>query len=294
VTATGGDPWAATRHLRLAVTGGSGHVGTALRKVIADRFRSVRIIDRVAPASLAGNEDYAEVDISRLDDLTAALAGMDGVVHLAGFPGDRPIEDMLRVNVLGSSNLYEAARRAGVGRVVLGSSNHAVGFYPRSARIDGDVPMRPDGLYGLTKCWAELTAGLYYDKCGIRTLIVRIGNAFAQPTTPRSLEIWLSPGDLAELVAIGMTHPDIDCTTVYGVSKGGGGWYDNSAAARLGYEPKDLILDHAHPDAFREPPAAMPEIETFFQGGPFCARDHDGVLRPRSLERDRKAAKNED
>jgi uronate dehydrogenase len=273
----------ATEALSIAITGGSGNVGTALRKVMSQRYRAVRIIDRVAPSELATNEDYREADISRLEDVTAALEGIDGIVHLAGFPNDRPIAAMLQVNVLGSSNVYEAARRAGVGRVVLGSSNHAVGFYPRAQRIDGEVPMRPDGVYGLSKCWAELTAGLYYDKAGIRTLVIRIGNAQAQPTSPRSLEIWISPGDLAQLVDIGMTHPDIACTTVYGVSKGGGSWYDNSVATALGYVPRDLITDFATPDAFRPHPSAMPEIEELFQGGPFCSQDHDGTLRVRPV-----------
>jgi uronate dehydrogenase len=276
---------AQTHALNLAITGGSGNVGTALRKVIADRYRSIRIIDRVPPASLAGTEEYRAVDITELDALSEALEGIDGVVHLAGFPNDRPIEAMLQVNVLGSTNLYEAARRAGVGRVVLGSSNHVAGFYPRTEQIDEQSPMRPDSLYGLSKCWAELTAGLYYDKCGIRTLNVRIGNAQAQPTSPRSLEIWLSPGDFAQLVAIGMTHEAIDSTTVYGVSKGGGSWYDNAVATALGYVPQDLIRDHAGPGAFALQPGELPEIEAFFQGGAFCSRDHDGVLRLRLRRR---------
>ncbi|MGN6101469.1 MAG: NAD-dependent epimerase/dehydratase family protein [Devosia sp.] len=277
-------PATRTEDLRIAITGGAGRVGTALRQVLAPRCRAIRVIDRVPPSALAANEDAVEVDIAHLDDLASALEGIDGIVHLAGFPNDigHSVEEMLYVNVLGASNVYEAARRAGVGRVVLGSSNHAVGFYPRATRIDGDVPMRPDGLYGLTKCWAELTAGLYYDKCGIRTLVVRIGNAQAQPTTPRSLEIWLSPGDLAQLVVIGMTHPDIDCTTVYGVSAGGGSWYDNSVAARLGFAPRDTITDFATPEAFRPQPFELPEIAEYFQGGPFCERDHDGVLRARA------------
>ncbi|MDR3473924.1 MAG: NAD(P)-dependent oxidoreductase [Devosia sp.] len=271
--------------LTIAITGGAGKVATALRQVISARFRAVHIIDVVAPASLAANESFHAVDISRLDELAAAFSGVDGIIHLAGYPNDhdRSAEEMLQVNVLGSSHVYEAARRAGVGRVVLGSSNHTVGFYPRTQRIGSAVPMRPDGLYGLTKCWAELTAGLYYDKCGIRTLIVRIGNAQAEPTTPRSLEIWLSPGDLGRLVIIGMTHPEIDCTTVYGVSAGGGSWYDNTVAERLGFVPQDRIADFAHADAFRHQPGDLPEIADYFQGGPFCAQDHDGILRVRPL-----------
>ena len=274
---------AGTQPLAIGITGGAGKVGTALRHVLASRFRAVRVIDLAAPASLAPNESFVATDVADLEALTTAFAGLDGVVHLAGFPSDydHTVEEMLHVNVLGASNVYEAARRAGVGRVVLGSSNHVVGFYPRAERVGPDVPMRPDGLYGLTKCWAELTAGLYYDKAGIRTLIVRIGNAQARPTTPRSLEIWLSPGDFAELVRIGMTHPEIDCTTVYGVSAGGGSWYDNSVAERLGFRPHDRIADFATPEAFRPQPFEMPEIAEYFQGGPFCEREHDGVLRVR-------------
>lgn len=270
-----------TSALTIAVTGGAGRVGTALRQVLSQRYRQVHIIDLVEPGGLAVNETWRRADISNLGELAEAFEGVNGLVHLAGFPGDRAIEDMLRVNVMGSSNVYEAARLAGVGRVVLGSSNHVVGFYPRSDRVPPDAPMRPDGLYALSKCWAELTAGLYYDKCGIRSLIVRIGNAQAQPTTPRSLEIWLSPGDLAQLVDIGMVHPDIECTTVYGVSAGGGAWYDNSTATALGFVPRDVILDHAHPDAFRQPNLELPEIADYFQGGPFCSQGHDGVLRLR-------------
>lgn len=270
-----------TLALSIAITGGAGNVGRALRKVLSPTVHKVLVIDVVEPTDLAANETWQAVDITQLGPLTAALQGVDGIVHLAGFPNDRAIEDILHVNVLGTSILYEAAKLAGVGRVVLGSSNHVVGFYPRDSRVGSDVPMRPDGLYALSKCWAELTAGLYFDKSGIRSLIIRIGNAQAQPTTPRSLGIWISPGDLAQLTTIGLIHPDIGCTTVYGVSAGGGAWWDNTEAERLGFKPRDRIVDHAHPDAFVAQPQAMPQIAEHFQGGPFCSRDHDGTLRTR-------------
>jgi uronate dehydrogenase len=141
--------------------------------------------------------------------------------------------------------------------------------------------MRPDSLYGLTKCWSELVAGLYYDKAGIRSLVIRIGNAMERPTARRSLIIWISARDLAQLVMIGFTHPDIDCTTVYGVSKGGGEWWDNSVAERLGYRPVDVIRDFATPEAFRDDTGPLPEIREFFQGGGMCTSDHDGQLRIR-------------
>ena len=267
--------------LSIGVTGGAGRVGTAMRKILSPQVAAVRIIDLVEPAEFGGNESFVRADITSLEEMTAALSGLDGIIHLAGIPGERGLAEMVQANVIGTSTVYEAARRAGVARVVLGSSNHATGFYPRDTVIGPDAPMRPDSIYGLTKCWGELTAGLYYDKAGIRTLVVRIGNGQDRPRVPRSLEIWISPGDLSQLALIGLTHPDIDVKTVFGVSAGGGSWWDNSEAARLGYVAQDVIRDHAHPDAFKPVPDDAPEIGEYFQGGLFCTFEHDGVLRRR-------------
>lgn len=267
--------------MTVAITGGSGRVGKALREILSPQCKAVRIIDIVPPEKTLPNERYMHVDTAKLDELVAAFEGVDGIIHLAGLPTEKSIEETLHVNVLGVNNVYEAARRAGTGRVVLGSSNHVVGFYPRTEYVGSDAPMRPDSLYGLSKCWGELTAGLYWDKAGIRSLIVRIGNAFPQVTSPRSIEIWVSARDLAQLTTIGLTHEDITCTTVYGVSAGGGSWWDNSAAERLGYKPQDRSIDFATPEAFKPQASEKPEITEFFQGGIFCEWGHDGKLRLR-------------
>lgn len=272
-----------TETLRIAITGGAGLVGTALRQVLSASFAAVRIVDIAEPAELLPNESFVAADMSDLDQLTAALEGVDGVIHLAGLNTERDLAKILHVNVLGASNLYEAARRNGIGRIVLGSSNHAVGFYRRDEKVGAYDQMRPDTLYGLSKCWAELTGGLYFDKAGIRTLSIRIGNAQGRPTTPRSLEIWISPHDLAQLCSIGLTHPDIDCTVVYGVSGGGGSWYDNAEAERLGYRPADLIRDFATPESLVPQPVPLNDISEAFQGGPFATWGHDGNIRSRRL-----------
>lgn len=270
-----------TQTLRIGITGGAGEVGTSLRRVLSGRFASVRIIDLVEPAALLANESFVRADMSNLSQLTPAFADLDGIIHLAGLRTERDLAQTLHVNVLGASNLYEAARINGVGRVVLGSSNHVMGFYRRDEKVGSYDQMRPDTLYGLSKCWAELTGGLYFDKAGIRTLSVRIGNAQGQPTTPRSLEIWISPRDLAQLCVIGLTHPGVDCTIVYGVSAGGGSWYDNSEAERLGYAPADRIADFATPQAWTPQTVPLNDISEAFQGGPFCTWSHDGVTRSR-------------
>ena len=266
--------------MSIVLTGGAGRVGRALRTALADKVGAVRIVDVVDPGPLAKNETWSSADISDVTALTASFEGADAIVHLAGYPNERGIEDLLRVNVLGTHNVYEAAKRSGIGRVVFGSSNHVMGFYPRDERVGVDDPLRPDSLYALSKCWGELEAGIYYQKAGIRSLIIRIGNASKQPLDARSLAIWISPRDLAQLVLIGLDHPDIECTTVFGASESDVGWWDNSVATALGYRPQDRIADFAAPEAFEQKPSALPHVADFFQGGRFCVLDHDGVERP--------------
>lgn len=267
--------------LSIAITGGSGRVATAMRKVLSERLRHVRVIDIVEPADLAANESFLRTDLTRLDETVEAFRRMDGIIHLAGIPSERALAEMVAVNVIGTSHVYEAAKLAKVPRVVFGSSNHANGFYPRDVIVGPDAPMRPDSIYGLTKCWGELVAGMYFDKHGVRSLIIRIGNAQDLPRAPRALEVWISPGDLTQLCVIGLTHPDVDVKTVFGVSAGGGSWWDNSEAERLGYVPRDVIRDLAHPDAFKPVPQDASPVGEFFQGAIFCTYDHDGVIRRR-------------
>ncbi|WP_240804316.1 NAD-dependent epimerase/dehydratase family protein [Qingshengfaniella alkalisoli] len=265
----------------IAITGGSGRVGTTLRKILAQKVAKIKIVDKADPGPLADNETWEKLDISEGETLANCMADVDGIVHLAGYPNEREIADILRINVLGTHNVLEAARRNGIERIVFGSSNHTVGFYPRKTCVSDKDPMRPDSLYGLSKCWGELEAGLYFDKFGIRTLNIRIGNAGERPTDARALKIWISPRDLAQLVLIGLEHPDITCTTVYGISEIEAGWLDNRTAADLGYLPYDRAASLAGPDNAQERPSPMPHIAEFFQGGRFCVFNHDGTLRKR-------------
>ena len=271
----------------IVLTGGAGNVGRVLRRALAGRIGAVRILDIVDPGELAEHESWTSVDITDLAALTAAVEGADAIVHFAGYPNERAAEDMLRVNVLGTHNVYEAAVRAGIDRVVQASSNHVTGFYPRDARVGVEDQMRPDGLYGLSKCWGELEAGVYFEKAGIRTLAIRIGNAGVRPLDARGLAVWISPRDLAQLVLIGLEHPDIDCTTVYGASATDAAWWDNSVATALGYRPQDRTVDFAAPEAFQTKPSDLPQVTDHFQGGWFSAQGHDGVERRRRVWRNR-------
>jgi uronate dehydrogenase len=270
----------ARKSLKIGITGGSGRVGTTLRRALAPQVDHIRVIDIFEPAALEANESFHAADITKLPELVTSFNGLDGVVHLAGLPGEANIDEIVRINVVGTTNIYEAAHRARVPRIVLGSSSHVVGLYPRTDVVGSHVPMRPDGIYGLSKCWAELAAGLYFDKQGIRSLVIRIGNALDKPNSLRTLEIWVSPADLAQLVLIGVEHPDIGCTTVYGVSQGGGAWWDNGVAERFGYLPMDRAIDFVT-DPLSEENGPLADIARHFQGGSFAARGHDGQIRRR-------------
>ncbi|ANM14632.1 dehydrogenase [Rhizobium leguminosarum bv. trifolii] len=264
---------------RIAVTGAAGRVGTLLRPHLRAHFEHVRLIDLQEPAELGENETFVRADLTKLDEAGVALKDIDGVVHLAGIASGIDMNAILHANVLGTYNLYEAARINEVQRVVYASSNHATGFYPRGEVISPLDPMRPDSPYGLSKCWGELVAGLYYDTSGIRSLSIRIGNAGTYPNSERSVAIWISARDLAQLVRIGLTHPLIAATVVYGVSDTDEKWWDNDLARRLGYQPEDRPRDHARIEQGAEGPVALA-----FQGGGFCEINHDGTIRMRDAE----------
>ncbi|PDT81238.1 NAD(P)-dependent oxidoreductase [Sinorhizobium sp. BJ1] len=264
---------------RIAMTGGAGHIATQLRGLLCPDVEHLRLIDISPVEDLADNESFVKADLADADLMKRALADMDGVIHLGGIAQESDIASILRVNALGTYNVYEAARANGVERVVFASSNHATGFYARSETITPPDPCRPDSRYGLSKCFGELVAGFYYDTAGIRTLSIRIGNAETYPNSERSAAIWISARDLAQLIQIGLNHPDIAAAIVYGVSRTDATWWKDDLAWRLGYRPEDNPRDH-----LRIEKPAEGTIAAYFQGGGFCEGEHDGKLRLRDRD----------
>ncbi len=266
--------------MKLLITGGSGGVGRKLRKEFAGAFELIRIFDRVAPDDLRPGEEMVIGEIASLAQVEAATDGMDAVIHLAALPIEGPWEDVLQSNIIGTWNVYEAAFRKGAKRVIFGSSNHAVGFYTRTDRIDVNSPCRPDSRYGLSKCWGEDVGSLYADKYGVKSMHIRIGNAFDLPMSERALAIWISARDLAQLVRIGLNHPSIHNTIVFGVSNNSRCWYDNAAAYALGYKPQDSADDHVAHAMEAEKSVNLDAVGRHFQGGPFCSVEYAGAPVP--------------
>lgn len=231
----------------VVVTGAAGRIGTYLRTAdggLRSRGWRLRLVDADVPddPAPAADEPFTAVDLTdeeAIDRLVPVLAGADGVVHLAGIPSEDTWTRVRRANVDGTYRVLEAARRAGVRRVVLASSNHAVGYYPTDREAPVDGPARPDSFYGVSKAAAEALGSLYADKYGVEVVSLRIGLCADRPATTFDLGIWLSPGDAVRLADAALRGPVDGPVVAYGVSANTRAWWDLSSARALGYRPED-------------------------------------------------------
>jgi uronate dehydrogenase len=265
----------------ILITGAAGDVGSHLRRELAGKYR-LRLSDMKPITDLGPNEEFVRADISAMDEVVRTVRGVDAIVHLGGFSVEGPWETILSANIVGLRNVYEAARLAGVKRILFATSNHAVGFYRRDETIDHRVYPRPDSRYGVSKAFGEAMGSLYADKYGMEIFNIRIGNVNPQPVDKRRLAIWISPRDLAQLVTIGIEHPDIRFEIVYGISGNKRSWYDNSNADRLGYRPLDDSEDWADEVLRKEKPVTDERAERY-QGGAFVSvEEGGGPPKPRS------------
>jgi uronate dehydrogenase len=262
---------------RVLMTGAAGGIGLKLRKLLKPVYSELRLSDIATPPDLGADEPFVRADLAIVDQVEAAVDGVDGIIHLGGFSVEGPWETILQANIIGCYNLFEAARRKGVKRVVFASSNHAVGFYPRRRRIGTDVTPRPDSRYGVSKVFGEALGALYADKHGLRVLCLRIGNLADAPVDLRRLSIWVSPDDLAQLVRIGLEHPDLRYEIFYGISDNERTWWDNSRAYAFGYRPTDRAEDHCAAALAAQAKLPPDPVGDFHQGGPFCSDEFDGA-----------------
>jgi len=153
-------------------------------------------------------ETFVQADVTDADAMRELTEGVDGIIHMGGIASEADWASIAKVNLEGTINIYEAARLNKVPRVIVPSSNHAVGFYPRSQTIPVEVMLRPDSRYGVSKAFAELMGSLYFDKYGIRTLALRIGNVAPEPVDTRRLSIWIS-GTTTRSLDVWVTSPRI-------------------------------------------------------------------------------------
>ncbi len=262
--------------MRVLITGAAGDIGSRLRRSLAGVYDTLRLSD-IAPLGAAGpGEELDHTDITDLAACERMCAGVDGIVHLGGMSVEHEWDVVLPLNITGTYNIFEAARRQGVRRIVYPSSNHAVGFYRRNQIIDDQVRVLPDSRYGVSKAFGEAIGALYAHKYGLQVFCIRIGNVDDRPADKRRLSIWLSPRDLTQIVRIGLEHPEIRYEIVYGISDNARSWYDNRNAERLGYKPADRSEDYAAEVLAKEPVHAEDDLTELYQGGTFVTAELGG------------------
>jgi uronate dehydrogenase len=260
---------------RILMTGASGGIGTSLRKLLPPIYPDLLLSDIKPPADLNASEKFKAADLADLAQVESICEGVDGILHFGGYSVEGPWDAILQSNIIGCYNLFEAARRKGVKRVIFASSNHAVGFYPRHHRIGTDVTARPDSRYGVSKLFGEGMGSLYSNKHGLRVTCLRIGNFGDKPIDHRRLSIWLKPEDLVQLCRIGLEHAGIKFEIFYGASYNERAWWDNSRAYELGYRPTGKAEDFRE-FAMAEQTKLPPDpVGDYYQGGAFCGMEFD-------------------
>ncbi len=242
------------------VTGMSGLIGRALRPLLEGRY-DLRALNRSAVEGLPCHR----ADIADLGAIEPAFDGVHTVVHLAAQVGNPAWESVQRYNITGTYNVLEAARKAGVKRVIFASSGATISAIeadkPYSDLVAGHYegltswpmlthlsPLRPAGLYGASKVWGEALGRHYADAHGLSVLCVRIGRVRAEdrPTSAREFSVWCSQRDIARLLERCIEAPDsLRYDIFFGTSRNKWGYRDlEHPRAVLGWEPVDVAEDH--------------------------------------------------
>jgi uronate dehydrogenase len=248
------------------MTGAAGAIGSCLRDGLRPLLDELVLTD-VRVVEPEANERFVLADLADREAVAGAVEGAGAVIHLGGISIEKPFEQLVGPNLVGTFNVFEAARLAGASRVVFASSNHATGFYPVQRTLTGNEPTRPDSLYGVTKVYGEALGSLYVDKFDLEVVCVRIGSFARRPRELRELATWLSHEDAVRLFIACLSAPDVGFRVVYGASANTRLFWDLTSARELGYEPHDNAERYA---------GEVGDEAHELQGGAFTARDAGG------------------
>ena len=259
--------------MRIAVTGAAGRIGRALRMPLLRAGHTVHSTDRLGGTPAGDGETWTTGELADAKLLDAVLKDADVVVHLAGSSNEQPLPQILANNHQATFELFEAARRQRVRRVVYASSNHAFGLYPPNRKLRLNDTYRADTFYGLSKVWGESLGRMYWEKHGIECVALRIGTFMGvPPRNRRELSSWLGNEDLLQLVTCAIDAEAVAFAPVWGVSANTRGWYDLREGNAIGYAPKQNAEAYvANVLAVAEPPDPVADR---YQGGPFVTFDY--------------------
>jgi nucleoside-diphosphate-sugar epimerase len=237
---------------RILLTGAAGGIGRAFFRSARERYR-FRLADRVpiiAQMEVSSEHEAVQFNIADLAACQRACAQIDTVVHLAADANPRAefYDSLLDNNIKGVYNIFRAARDQGCRRVIFASSAWVVGGYPRDAQAHPETPLRPDNLYGVSKCFGEAIAAYFAQAEGLSSIVVRIGayddgsaeNWLRQRPNARDLAAYVSARDLQQLLIRCIETPDISFAIAHGLSDNRFKRLDLTATRELlGYTPQD-------------------------------------------------------
>lgn len=232
---------------RVLITGAKGKIGTVLRHALSQDCD----VFQLDIENIQDSDVEIKGDIASYEDVIKALTKfepIDCIVHLASNPNaDSSWEDILQANIIGTRNIYEAARQQNVKRVIFASSTHLYGAYegyPADSELGRPISVednpRPDGDYGTSKGFGELIARQYCDLYGIESICLRIGSVSAE-NEPVALyeKLWLSHNDLVQIFKLALTT-DTQFGIYFVTSENRDGIFDLTPTKNeLGFKPQD-------------------------------------------------------
>lgn len=253
------------------LTGASGRMASALRPALNEDYGTVRLFSRSDPGPLSAGEESVRASLEDRPALERACRGARAIVHLGGKADEAPFEEILSSNIVGTYNVFEAARRAEVRRVVYASSHHVTGFHPVEEAVDPRSSVRPDTYYGVSKVFGEAIGRLYHDKWGLEVVCLRIGVCRPEPENSDQLRTWLSIPDSVRLVRAALSaRLEEGFCTVYGVSDNRMRFWDTGSAREIGFVAQDSA------DEYRDRFEPTPPFSFRYQGGAFTDPDYRG------------------
>lgn len=248
---------------RVLITGMSGLIGSAVRRQIEEKYE-LTALNR--SREVPGITTYL-ADIHDFEAISPAFEGQNYVVHLAASLGaGQTWEDYHRANIVGTYNVFEAARQAGVKRIVYASSGNAIAGWeqeePYKALVEGrydNVPAsfpkvthetqpRPVGLYGVTKAFGEALARHLTDTTDLSIICLRLGHVVKEdrPLSTRDFSLWCSQRDIARMIEHCIAAPDsVKFDIFYCVSNNKWAYRDMEHAKEVvGFEALDSAEDY--------------------------------------------------
>ncbi|RUM20481.1 NAD(P)-dependent oxidoreductase [Rhizobium vallis] len=255
---------------KILITGAGGNVGRLLRPILRERYK-LKVTD-IADFETTVDEISIRGDLADREFCDFAAHDVDGIVHLAGLVGPGfNFEQTLDPNYRAVLNLLESCRIHAVERLVFASSHHAVGMLGADTIVHEELPIVPDSFYGLSKAFGEAACAMYAHRFGIRTMLLRIGNADPLVVDARRERMWTSGRDLASLIDIGLEHPNVRCEVVYAASNCPEAMFNNRHARSFGYCPKDDARDN-HAPSFKGRDQ-LPRDQMAYVGGHFAVNE---------------------